>query len=128
MPGKLLLDAGTVIALFGGNNSARKLVADSDLFVPSVVLGELQYGARRTAQVVTNLARIDELAGSVPVLACSATTARYYAQIKESLRSKGRLIPENDIWVAAVAQEHGLPLATRDRHFKEVSGLKIERW
>ncbi|WP_163379126.1 PIN domain-containing protein [Cyclobacterium sp. SYSU L10401] len=37
-------------------------------------------------------------------------------------------IPENDIWIAAMAQEHGLPLVTRDAHFKYLPDLKILFW
>lgn len=41
---------------------------------------------------------------------------------------KGRMIPENDIWIAASALRHGFTLATRDRHFDEVEALEIEGW
>jgi tRNA(fMet)-specific endonuclease VapC len=64
----------------------------------------------------------------VTVLPCDATTARLYGEIKASLRSKGRPIPENDIWNAAVAQQHGLSLVTRDEHFNNVAGLAAEAW
>ncbi|HEY4572503.1 MAG TPA: PIN domain-containing protein [Thermoanaerobaculia bacterium] len=41
---------------------------------------------------------------------------------------KGRPIPENDIWIAASARQHGLTLATRDGHFDDVDGLITETW
>ncbi len=62
------------------------------------------------------------------VLNCDAITAQHFGQIKDHLRLKGRLIPDNDVWIAAVAQQYGLPLATRDGHFKEVDGLVLEVW
>ena len=96
--------------------------------MPSTVLGELYYGARKSAHAAGNLARIDDFAGSVAVLSCDALTAQYYGQIKDRLRLKGRPIPENDIWVASVAQQFGLPLATRDEHFREVDGLAVGVW
>lgn len=37
-------------------------------------------------------------------------------------------IPENDIWIAAVALQHGWPLATRDEHFGRITGLEILFW
>ena len=55
-------------------------------------------------------------------------TAEYYGVIKESLRAKGRPIPENDIWIAASAQRHDLILVTRDEHFAEIADLKLVRW
>jgi tRNA(fMet)-specific endonuclease VapC len=72
--------------------------------------------------------RIEEFASSASVLSCDGETARHYGQIKDRLRLKGRPIPENDNWIAASAMQHGLPLATRDDHFKEVDGLRIETW
>jgi predicted nucleic acid-binding protein len=40
----------------------------------------------------------------------------------------GSRIPENDLWIAAMAQEHQLPLVTRDQHFSLVTGLKALFW
>ena len=96
--------------------------------VSSTVLGELYYGALKSGQSAGNLARIDEFAAAVGVLACDATTARHYGQVKARLKSRGRPIPENDVWIAAVALQHGLPVVTRDEHFKEVDGLAVESW
>ena len=56
-----------------------------------------------------------------------ATTIRY-AEVKNKLRKKGRPIPENDIWIAAIALRHGLPILTRDQHFNEVDGLAVLTW
>jgi len=44
------------------------------------------------------------------------------------LRKKGRPIPENDIWIAAIAFQHDLTLVSRDEHFEEVEDLKLEKW
>jgi tRNA(fMet)-specific endonuclease VapC len=57
---------------------------------------------------------------------CDAATAREYGRIKEILRAKGKPIPENDIWIAAMAVQHGLTLATRDQHFGEVPNLVVD--
>jgi len=46
--------------------------------------------------------------------------------IKASLRRKGKPIPENDIWIAALALQHDLIVATRDAHFNEVDSLLTE--
>ncbi|MXZ01781.1 type II toxin-antitoxin system VapC family toxin [Candidatus Poribacteria bacterium] len=48
--------------------------------------------------------------------------------IKERLRRRGRPIPNNDIWIAAIALQHDLVLVTRDAHFDEVESLQTERW
>ncbi len=106
----------------------ERLSAVQETFVPSVVLGELYYGAMKSARPKPNLARIDEFADATAILVCGLGTAQLYGQIKNSLRSSGRPIPENDIWIAAIALEHKLTLATRDKHFEVIEGLLHECW
>ncbi len=62
------------------------------------------------------------------VLACDADTARQYGTIKHALRLKGRPIPDNDIWIAAIARQYHLMLVTRDTHFAEVDELLSQAW
>jgi tRNA(fMet)-specific endonuclease VapC len=128
MPGRVLLDTNIIIALFSGEEAVSQRFAEREISVSSTVLGELYYGARKSAHTSANLARIDEFAASVKVLDCDALTAQHYGQIKDRLRVKGRPIPENDVWIAAIARQFGLPLATRDDHFIEVEGLALEAW
>ena len=42
-------------------------------------------------------------------------SADHYGIIREALRAKGRPLPENDIWIAAVAVQHGLPVVSRGK-------------
>ena len=129
MSGRLLLDTNIVIALFARDASVQDRMASSEeVFVPSIVFGELYYGARKSGRVRSNLARIDEFAASNSVLECDIETARQYGRIKNLLRTKGRPIPENDIWIAAVAQQYQLTLISRDEHFQAVDGLLLESW
>lgn len=55
-------------------------------------------------------------------------TAWIYGEVRNHLRLKARPIPENDLWIAAIAIQHGLTLATRDEHFNDVDDLKRENW
>jgi tRNA(fMet)-specific endonuclease VapC len=129
MTGKVLLDTNIVIALFADEASVKQQLAIvGEIFIPSIVLGELYYGARKSARAEQNIARIDEFAAGNTVLLCDTTTARQYGVIKAQLRVKGRPIPENDIWIAAIAEQHQLTLVTRDSHFQHVDGLVIEQW
>jgi len=59
---------------------------------------------------------------------CNAETAKKYGEIKNRLKEKGHPIPENDIWIAAIAQQYALTLVTRDAHFEGIENLKIEVW
>jgi tRNA(fMet)-specific endonuclease VapC len=102
--------------------SAGCSISDA-VYVPVIVMGELLGGARRSARVADNVAEVEAFAADNRVLDCDLETARHYGEIYSELRARGRPIPENDIWIAAVAQQHGLPLATRDAHFTEVHSI-----
>jgi len=129
MTGRYLLDTNIVIAIFADESVVRqKLAQAGEVFVPSIVLGELYYGAQKSSRVASNVARVDEFAANNSVLVCDTETARQYGEIKSELRTKGQPIPENDIWIAAIAQQHQLTLVTRDGHFNNVDGLLIEAW
>ncbi len=129
MSGRYLLDTNIVIALLGREQPVLdRLVSAERVFIPSIVLGELYFGARKSARASENLSRVDEFAANRWILGCGAEAARNYGKIKVSLRQRGRPIPENDIWVAAIAQTHNLVLATRDNHFDEIEDLQLEVW
>jgi tRNA(fMet)-specific endonuclease VapC len=127
MTGRFLLDTNIVIALFAKEAVVQASLANAaEVFIPSIVLGELYYGANKSLLVAENIAKIDEFAASNSTLVCDTRTAQAYGQIKNSLRAKGRPIPENDIWIAALGKQHSLTLITRDAHLGEVEGLAIE--
>jgi tRNA(fMet)-specific endonuclease VapC len=129
MSGKFLLDTNIVIALFADEVTIKSnLTQASEVFIPSIVIGELCYGARKSGRVGANLARINELVGSSTILVCDAETAQQYGEVKNNLRLKGRPLPENDIWIAALSLQHDLILVTRDAHFKEVENLQTVAW
>jgi tRNA(fMet)-specific endonuclease VapC len=109
MNGRFLLDTNIVIAVFAGEREAiQKLRRAAAVFLPTVVVGELLYGALQSAQVRSNVDRIEEFVVTNSVLPCDLGTARHYGQIKHRLRRKGRPLPDNDLWIAALAQEHGV--------------------
>lgn len=129
MNGRFLLDTNIIIALFQAEPSVQEnLVQAEQVFVPSIAIGELYYGAYRSGRVAENVTRVQEFAASNTILECDAITAQQYGQIKNALRVKGRPLPENDIWIAAIAQQYQLILVSRDQHFREIDGLSVESW
>lgn len=129
MSGKYLLDTNIVIALFGEDVAVLQRLSEAqEVFLSSIVLGELHYGAQNSARVAENVARIEALRADSAVLVCDATTAVHYGQVKSELKQAGTPIPENDIWIAAIARQHGLTVVSRDQHFDSVKGGKAEMW
>ena len=122
-----LLDTNGAIDLIKDDVTIASRMADYDqVFVPAIVIGELEYGAWYSARVEANLARVDTFVAGVSVLSCGLGTARHYGRVKNELRRKGRPIPDNDLWIAAVALEYNLTLITRDSHFRNIEGLVLD--
>ena len=101
---RFLIDTNIVTAIFAQKASVlQRLQQALFYFLPSIVLGELYYGARKSGRVEANVQRVEEFAAQNSILDCDAETARHYGFIREALRAKGKPIPENDIWIAALA-------------------------
>ncbi len=92
------------------------------------MLGELFYGAEQSTRKAENVKKIEEFAVASLVLECNSDTARLYGKIKSQLKARGTPIPENDIWIAALAEQHQLTLITRDKHFNNVGAILTETW
>lgn len=124
-----LLDTNIVIALLERDMSLRWRIGHDFLcYLPVPVLGELFGGAQTSARPAQNLANFRRVATEIPVVACDWETAEFYGSIDGSLRKKGKPIPQNDVWIAALALQHNMDLITRDKHFNLVQGLNVETW
>ena len=97
------------------------------IHVPLIVLGELRAGFAAGSREAANLATLAQFLASprVSVLSPDETTTEHYARIFVQLRKKGTAIPTNDLWIAALAQQHDLDLCSSDAHFKHVEGLRL---
>jgi tRNA(fMet)-specific endonuclease VapC len=127
MAGKIL-DSNIVIDLFRNDlHTIEKVKNISRVYIPVIVLGELYYGANLSNQLNKRLKEIEGFSVKVILLDCTKETAKIYGEIKAYLRNKGTKIPENDIWIAAIARQHKLTLLTNDKHFDYVKGIKIEK-
>ena len=124
----ILLDTSAYPELLRGHPGIVEIVRDSETVgVPAIVLGELYSGFRAGNRWAENIAQLTRFLGkpSVRILNVTGETALRYAEVDVYLRKKGRPIPRNDVWIAAVALEHGLQLITLDIHFREIPMLLI---
>lgn len=126
---KFLLDTNAIIALQRDDESLKTLLhTATDVFVPTAAIGELYYGAYKSQRVEENRQQVATFIAGRVVLPIDADTADVYGQVKQRLRAKGRPIPENDIWIAALAIQYDLTLLTNDAHFAEVDNLIWRQW
>jgi tRNA(fMet)-specific endonuclease VapC len=129
VPGRALLDTSAAAAFLRGDQVLMDRIAQLDAVYTSVVaVGELLYGARHSSRPEANLERVSSFVSAIVVLPCNDATAEVYARVKQNLRTKGRPIPDNDLWIASSAIQHGLTLIDRDAHFEQIEGLEREPW
>ncbi len=128
--GSALLDTTIVVDHLRGKSPALgdRFKETTTLYLPVTALGELLYGAYKSAFEPKGLKQIEDFVQLCALLAPDEETAHYYGRIHADLARLGKPIPQNDIWIAAIALEHNLPLATRDHHFSLVSGLTLLAW
>jgi tRNA(fMet)-specific endonuclease VapC len=125
----LILDTNALSAAAEHDPAALEVVARAkNLAVPVIVLGEYRLGIAQYRHRASYENWLQEWISSVPVLDVDDETTRSYAAIGLELKKKGKPIPTNDLWIAALCRQHSFPLLSRDRHFDLVPGLKRIDW
>jgi tRNA(fMet)-specific endonuclease VapC len=126
---RVLLDTNIIAAFINGDDMIINNIDSYDeVCIPVIVLGELYYGAAYSAKIDQNIASTLRISQAYNILNTDNETASVYGHIKAQLRKNGTPIPENDIWIAAFALQHNIPLATRDKHFKHIDKLDLLDW
>ncbi|MCK6424213.1 MAG: type II toxin-antitoxin system VapC family toxin [Burkholderiaceae bacterium] len=127
-----LLDTNILIAALKGHPAVRARLESTpldSLRLSTVVLGELEFGAEKSAYAERNRNRLAELTRRLPLLGLDAETAACYGRIRSHLERLGNPIGANDLWIAAQAQRHGATVVTDNlREFERVPGLGVENW
>jgi tRNA(fMet)-specific endonuclease VapC len=125
----LILDTNAVSAVADGEPQAMEIVAGADrIAVPVIVLGEYRLGIAQSRHRAIYESWLREWIAAVTVLDIDDRTTHSYSAIGLELKRKGKPIPGNDLWIAALCRQHSLPLLSRDRHFDLVAGLQRLYW
>jgi tRNA(fMet)-specific endonuclease VapC len=125
----LILDTNAAIAYINGDKVVQNLLGQAQsVSVPIIVVGELYFGAEKSGRVADNLQQIEGFLDGRTIHSCTVDAARIYGRIVQQLRLKGTPIPQNDMWIAAIARQHDLTLLTQDAHFSNVDGLNVQGW
>jgi len=125
----VILDTNAVSALFAGISALGEvLAAHPRHHLPVIVIGEYRFGLLQSRHRKQLELLLRELIKESQVLDVDETTAEVYSRVREDLRAKGRPIPENDVWIAALALQHSQPVVSRDEHFDSVSQLVRVSW
>jgi predicted nucleic acid-binding protein len=123
---RVALDTNRLTALFRGDAELAELLAGCDeVVIPLIVLAEIKAGFLGGSQHQRNEVLLQKLLAkpTVTVLLPSRETADHYAKLYVQLKRSGKPIPDNDLWIAALAPEKDLVLITRDPHFEHIPQL-----
>lgn len=129
MSGEIALDTSVAIRFLNGDTAVTsRVLALPEVVLPTIVVGELLFGAENSSRPLQNLPRYLNFVSACIVVPLGRSTATTYAQTRLALKRKGRPIPMNDVWIAAQCLENGWVLATDDTDFNTVDNLLLERW
>jgi tRNA(fMet)-specific endonuclease VapC len=119
------LDTSAIVDLIKGRKDAEKAVSQfTHLSISHVVLGELLLGGHKASNPQETDKILKALEG-ISILNGNALTAAIYAELRYELEKQGNIIPQNELWIAAVSLQANVPIITRDNHFRRVARLKV---
>ena len=125
----MILDTNALSAFADDVPTVVQQIANAEeLHIPVIVLGEYRFGiatSRRRREYEAWLTRGRAFWNVLPVV---EETAMHYAAIRLQLKRAGAPLPANDVWIAALAQQHDLAILSRDTHFDAVPTLTRLSW
>jgi len=125
----VILDTNAVSSLLAGDPALGDLLAAHPRHhLPVLVIGEYLFGLVRSRHRERLGLLFAALIRESRVLVVDQVTAEVYSQVREELRTRGRPIPENDVWIAALALQHEQSVVSRDDHFDSVRGVTRLGW
>lgn len=129
---KYMLDTNIVIYTLRNRPARVREAFDrhaGEMCLSTVTLGELIYGAEKSAQVERNLSVIEGLAARLEVPAFDARAAMHFGQIRAELHRSGNAIGPFDMMIAGHARALGLILVSNNLgEFERVPGLRLQNW
>ncbi len=126
---RVLIDTNVYVSFKRKNQAIVKAFRHLDYIgIDITVLAELYAGFRSGRKEKQNRQELESFINNqrVYIHNHNQDTAEFYSQIYHQLKNKGKPIPTNDIWIAAVAMQYGLEIFSLDSHFYAIEGLIIK--
>lgn len=124
-----IFDTNIIIGFLKNERAiVEKIINEEVINIPVITVGEMLFGANKSDNSEKNLSLYKDFFKCCEIFEITERTSEYYADIKYFLKKSGKPIPENDLWIAAIAKEHDFTLITRDKHFKNIDLIKSEEW
>ena len=125
---KVLLDTNAYSAFMAGDQRVLEYIVEAEaVHISTIVIGELYAGFHGGDKLIQNKEELKAFLSKdgIKIIDVTMETAEIFGEIKSGLSKKGKMIPLNDIWIAAHSIETGSKLITYDEHFKNINGLRI---
>ena len=126
-----ILDTDTWIEYFRRRSGIEKHIAETpvdQIYASEVSIAELTYGALHSKAVEKHLQEPEEIKATFTVLPLGDWT-RDYAEIRQSLTSKGVVVGDFDILIAVTARHFDLTVVTHNiKHFSQMPGIQCVDW
>lgn len=122
----MVVDTGVFIEYLRAKDKSKTILLNLpdnlELFISSVTLYELYMGATTPQKWVD----VKTLTEDIPVLSFTKSISEKAAIIYQELRASGQIIEFRDIFIAATALSHNLPVLTKNKkHSTRVKDLEI---
>jgi tRNA(fMet)-specific endonuclease VapC len=99
------------------------------LCISSITLGELHYGAEKSARRAHNLTAIENFVARLDVLPFAEKAAAHYGQVRAELERAGTPCGPHDMQIGGHARSEGLIVVTNNtREFIRMPGVRVENW
>ena len=126
---KYLIDTNiAVLYLNDDKKIINKMYDNYNVFLSTISVGELHFGFSNSKNRENNMILLNKFFDNIDILDVNKKIAYSYSEIRLKLKAIGKPIPDNDIWIAAVAKEHDLIIVTRDKHFLDIDFINTEYW
>jgi len=120
-----IADTSAIIGLLRRDPQVEQKVSGKTFAITFVTLAELSLGVLKSTKPDAAWSRIQDVLHDLRMFHVSTLTPAIYARVYFDLEERGKMIPINDIWIAALAIEARLPILARDEHFSRIRGLSV---
>lgn len=130
---KYYLDTNIIIYALKGQYPALpehfKEIPSQSIVIPSIVLAEIEYGARKSNNYEITMSRYKQFMDVFIKVPFSEKAAIFYGRIRSDLERRGELIGPNDLMIASIVlAEDGILVTNNVKEFERVPKLRIENW
>jgi len=119
-----LLDTSVLVAIENGRSLRTEAMPETTA-ISVVTKAELRMGIFAAEDVETRDRRLVtfELANRIVALPVDEAVARAWAQMRAYVGASGEKVEVNDMWIAATAAAHEIPVLTQDGDFDALNGV-----